>query len=124
MKIVLVGAASDRDRLRAGLTAGGLEIVGETTTIARARATEPEADALVVAARPIAPSTVVEPLTARELDVLRLLSSGLPNKRIAQRLGIGDQTVKFHVAAILGKLAASNRTDAVRRALRRGLIDF
>jgi DNA-binding NarL/FixJ family response regulator len=63
-----------------------------------------------------------EPLTAREIEVLALLASGLSNKSIADRLGISDQTVKFHVAAICGKLGATNRTDAARRALRRGLI--
>ena len=41
---------------------------------------------------------------------------------IAERLGISDQTVKFHVASIFGKLGAANRTDAVRRAVRRGVI--
>jgi DNA-binding NarL/FixJ family response regulator len=46
----------------------------------------------------------------------------LSNKAIAARLSISDQTVKFHVAAISGKLGASNRTDAVRRAFRRGLV--
>lgn len=45
-----------------------------------------------------------------------------PNKAIAARLGISDQTVKFHVAWICGKLGAANRTDAVRRGVRRGLI--
>jgi DNA-binding NarL/FixJ family response regulator len=50
------------------------------------------------------------------------LSEGLSNKAIADHLGISDQTVKFHVSAIAGKLGASNRTDAVRRAVRRGLI--
>jgi DNA-binding NarL/FixJ family response regulator len=54
--------------------------------------------------------------------VLELLAEGLPNKAIAARLGISDQTVKFHVAAISGKLGAANRTDAVRLAVRRGLI--
>ena len=44
--------------------------------------------------------------------------------RYVQRLGISDQTVKFHVSAISGKLGAANRTDAVRRAVRRGLITF
>ena len=63
-----------------------------------------------------------EPLTPRELDVLALLAEGLPNKAIARRLDISDQTVKFHVAAIYGKLGAANRTDAVRRAVRRGLV--
>src|SRR4029077_6235329 len=63
-----------------------------------------------------------EPLTPREVQVLELLAEGLPNKAIAQRLAISDQTVKFHVSSISGKLGAKNRTDAVRRAARRGLI--
>ena len=62
-----------------------------------------------------------EPLTTREIQVLELLAEGLPNKAIAARLHISDQTVKFHVASIYGKLGAANRTDAVRRAVRRGL---
>ena len=64
----------------------------------------------------------LEPLTSREREVLALLAEGLPNKAIATALGISDQTVKFHVAAIIGKLGAANRTDAVRRAVRRGLV--
>ena len=67
---------------------------------------------------------LVEPLTHREIQVLELLAEGLANKAIAGRLGISDQTVKFHVASILGKLGAANRTDAVRRAVRRGLISL
>ena len=65
-----------------------------------------------------------EPLTPREIEVLELLAEGLPNKTIAARLGISDQTVKFHVAAICGKLGAANRTEAVRRAIRRGLVSL
>jgi DNA-binding NarL/FixJ family response regulator len=65
-----------------------------------------------------------EPLTPREIDVVELLAEGLSNKAIAARLGISDQTVKFHVASICGKLGAANRTDAVRRAVRRGLISL
>ena len=60
--------------------------------------------------------------THRELEVLRLLAEGLPNKGIASRLGISDHTVKFHVNAILGKLGAQSRTEAVTRATRLGLI--
>ena len=63
-----------------------------------------------------------DPLTPREIQVIELLAEGLSNKTIAARLGISDQTVKFHVASISGKLGAANRTDAVRRAVRRGLI--
>jgi len=56
------------------------------------------------------------------VQVLELLAEGLPNKAIAARLDISDQTVKFHVSAICGKLGAANRTDAVRRTVHRGLI--
>jgi DNA-binding NarL/FixJ family response regulator len=63
-----------------------------------------------------------EQLTPRELEVLRLLADGLPNKTIAHRLGISEHTVKFHVNAILGKLGVESRTEAVVRATRLGLI--
>jgi DNA-binding NarL/FixJ family response regulator len=48
----------------------------------------------------------------------------LPNKGIAERLEISDQTVKFHIASIMGKLGASNRVETVRRAVRRGLLSL
>ena len=63
-----------------------------------------------------------EPLTARELQVLQLVAQGLPNKGIARRLGISENTAKFHVASLCGKLGASSRTEAVTIAARRGLI--
>jgi len=66
--------------------------------------------------------TLVEELTLRELEVLRLMAEGLPNKTIALRLGISEHTVKFHVNAILGKLGVASRTEAVVRATRLGLI--
>lgn len=63
-----------------------------------------------------------EPLTAREREVLQLLAQGIPNKQIAQRLGISEHTVKFHVSAIMTKLGAASRTEAVTTAARRGLL--
>lgn len=65
-----------------------------------------------------------EPLTARELEVLELLSQGLSNKLIAQRLHLSEHTVKYHVSAIYSKLGASSRTDAISRGARHGLIAF
>ena len=65
---------------------------------------------------------LLEPLTPRELEVLRVLALGLANKEIGSKLGISEHTVKFHVAAILGKLGASSRTEAVAIGIRRGLI--
>jgi DNA-binding NarL/FixJ family response regulator len=61
-------------------------------------------------------------LTARELQVLRLLAEGASNKSIARRLGITPHTAKFHVASIVAKLGATGRTDAVAKAMRLGLV--
>jgi DNA-binding NarL/FixJ family response regulator len=65
---------------------------------------------------------IIEELTARENEVLQLLAQGLPNKQIALELGISEHTVKFHISAIYAKLSVTNRTEAVRRALRLGLV--
>lgn len=65
----------------------------------------------------------VEALTPREHDVLVLMAEGAGNRAIAERLGISDHTVKFHLSAIFGKLGVTTRTAAVRRALRLGWID-
>ncbi len=68
------------------------------------------------------PSPPAEALTPRELEVLQLMAEGMPNKTIAGRLGISEHTVKFHVNAILNKLGAQGRTEAVVRATRLGLV--
>lgn len=131
MRVVLIGRQPDRDRLRPRLIEAGWEIVSEATVQPAASAVPENIDALVVAPAPTADpfsvrrgqrDDVLEPLTSREREVLALLAEGLPNKAIASTLGISDQTVKFHVAAIIAKLGAANRTDAVRRAVRRGLV--
>jgi DNA-binding NarL/FixJ family response regulator len=135
MRVALVGAPQDRARLRARLD-GSMEVVGEFATLSAARSAGVAVDAILlppdrprradddVDAAVEAQETLeaLETLTAREIQVLELLAEGLSNKAIAARLGISDQTVKFHVAAVSGKLGAVNRTDAVRRAVRRGLI--
>lgn len=65
-----------------------------------------------------------EALTPREMEVLALLADGYRNREIAERLGISEHTVKFHLAAIFGKLGASTRTEAVRKGLKLGLIEI
>jgi DNA-binding NarL/FixJ family response regulator len=65
---------------------------------------------------------LIEDLTQREGEVLQLLAQGMANKQIAQRLTISEHTVKFHVSAIYAKLSVTNRTEAVRRGARLGLI--
>ena len=128
MRVLLVGPARARTALRAQLLDSSIDIAGEFDSADDARQSGLAADALVMALeeaparRRAAPEVVEEPLTPREVQVLELLAEGLANKAIAERLGISDQTVKFHVAAILGKLGVANRTEAVRVAVRRGLI--
>ena len=123
MRVLLVGSPAERVRLRAQAN-GSIDVAGEFDSLAAARASELDCDAILVAPDSIDHDEdgFDEPLTAREVQVLELLAEGLPNKAIATRLGISDQTVKFHVSSISGKLGARNRTDAVRRAVRRGLI--
>jgi DNA-binding NarL/FixJ family response regulator len=62
-------------------------------------------------------------LTDRELEVLRLVVTGLRNKEIAAELGISENTVKFHLRNILDKLHAQNRAEVVARAMREGLVE-
>jgi LuxR family maltose regulon positive regulatory protein len=69
-----------------------------------------------------APPGLAEPLTDRELDVLRLLAAGRSNQRIAHDLVVALDTVKKHVTHVLGKLGAANRTEAAARARQLGLI--
>lgn len=65
---------------------------------------------------------LIEPLSTRELDVLRQIVRGMTNKQIAAELIITEHTVKFHIRAILSKLGAANRTEAVTMALQKGLV--
>ncbi|MGB1286382.1 MAG: response regulator transcription factor, partial [Aggregatilineales bacterium] len=67
-------------------------------------------------------NALVEALTDREMEVLERLAIGMTNKEIGAELFITERTVKFYVSAILGKLSASNRTEAVSLAIQRGLI--
>lgn len=95
----------------AGLVVLDQELAGDTLTPQRAAAPLPLADTL-------------DDLTGREHEVLTLVAVGLTNKAIAQRLRISDHTVKFHVAAVLAKLGAESRTEAVHLAVRRGLLSL
>jgi two-component system nitrate/nitrite response regulator NarL len=76
----------------------------------------------VLRPRPAVAPVLAEPLTPREGEVLQLLAEGLTNRRIGERLGISEHTAKFHVNAILGKLGASSRSEAVAQATRLGLV--
>jgi NarL family two-component system response regulator YdfI len=73
-------------------------------------------------AQKTASAALIEPLTTREMEVLGMMAEGWGNKEISSRLGISEHTVKFHVAAIMGKLNAESRTEAVTLGIRHGLV--
>lgn len=107
--------------------AGAEELVAAVRAVARGLIVLDPAVASAAMSGSVSPvragiETPVEPLTDREMEVLRLLALGLPNKGIALRLAISEHTVKFHVGAILAKLGAAGRTEAVMLAARRGLL--
>ncbi len=108
-------------------TASGDELVQAVRTVHQGKsALSPEVATRVVqqamTGKPGTAADQVEPLTPRELDVLRLAARGLTNRAIGHELGISHRTVQGHLASIYGKLGVSSRTEAVTEALRRGWI--
>jgi DNA-binding NarL/FixJ family response regulator len=108
-------------------TASGDELVRAVRTVYRGEsALSPEIASKVVrlatSRRPEEAAGQVEPLTPRELDVLRLAARGMTNRAIGHRLGISHRTVQGHLANIYGKLGVNSRTEAVTEALRSGWI--
>jgi ATP/maltotriose-dependent transcriptional regulator MalT len=126
LRIFVSGRASeDLDALRRRLAAdANLELV-DRADLADAVVSLPPAFALENGLRRGKPvPELVEQLTAREHDVLALVSDGLGNRDIARALAISEHTVKFHLASIFGKLGVSTRTEAVQRGLRLGVIEI
>lgn len=82
----------------------------------------PAAVARVTGVRRAPDKARADPLTRRELEILTMIAEGMGNRAIARSLGISIHTVKFHIAAILDKLNARSRTEAVTTGLRRGLL--
>ena len=74
-------------------------------------------------ARPAELQPAPEALTAREMEVLRLIAQGLSNQEIADRISVSEPTVRAHVSRILGKLHLASRTQAALYAVREGLTD-
>ncbi len=68
--------------------------------------------------------SLVEQLTAREMEVIQLMAQGLANKQIALSLSISEHTVKFHLSSLYAKLGISSRTEAVKRGIELGLISL
>jgi DNA-binding NarL/FixJ family response regulator len=126
MRVIVIGNSRQRRDLREALETTAPDVVAEFDSLREARDAGIDADAFLSAASSTAfdldARPAVETLTPRETEVLECVAEGLSNKAIGARLGISDQTVKFHLTSISGKLGALNRTDAVRRAVQKGLI--
>jgi DNA-binding NarL/FixJ family response regulator len=117
---------TDRGRARAALRAGAAGVLPRSAGTAELRVA---IDAMLrgLAVAPAgglwdADEEDDRRLTARELEVLKLLAEGASNKMIARQLAVSVHTAKFHVASILEKLDATGRTDAVAHAVRLGLL--
>jgi DNA-binding NarL/FixJ family response regulator len=126
-RIVMISTYVGDEEIYGALQAGAMAYLVKsvqreelTTAIRKAAAGQRHIPA-EVAAR-LADRVTRSRLSARELEVLRLLVSGRRNREIAGTLVISEGTVKLHVSSILGKLGAADRTEAVTVALQRGIV--
>jgi LuxR family maltose regulon positive regulatory protein len=109
----------------AALLYAALERGIEPEYVGRLLAAVPEAETTSPGTGPVPDQPeLVEPLSARELEVLRLIAQGLSNRAIAERLVIALSTVKGHTSNIYGKLGVHNRTQAVARARTLGFLSI
>lgn len=123
-----------REALRSGVRGVVARQTGEAEILAAIEAAaaglvaiEPQMmETMLNASAPLAQRGVAEPgtepLTPREIEVLRMLAEGDANKAIAWKLGISEHTVKFHVSSIMSKLGAASRTEAAATGIRQGLV--
>ncbi len=126
VRVIAISALDGPDATRRAIDAGARAflhkgapadtILATVRRVAHATDPLPETKALLASL----PSS--EPLTPRELEVLRHLAEGLTNQSIGERLGIGVGTVRTHVANVLAKLGVERRTEAAIAAVRRGLL--
>lgn len=134
IEVVALTSFAEEERVHAALVAGASGYVlkdSDADDVATAIRAAHRGEALIdpAVARRLIPSPhrlrgehLISELTARELDVLRLVGAGEPNKRIAAHLSISERTARTHVSRILHKLGLSSRTQAALWAVRKGLV--
>ena len=137
MALVVLSDAPDRESALPVLLAGGVALLERNPSLSYLTAAVRAAASGLITVGPAHAATLfdwptsidsarstqwVPPLTPRELQVLRMLSDGEPNKSIAAELQISEHTAKFHVSQILAKLGAESRTEAVAIGIRQGLV--
>jgi len=126
--VVLTTSDSDRDiqgALRGGASAYILKSMPREEILSTIRSVHTKGKSISpeIAVK-LAENFGGEQLTARELDVLRLVRDGHKNKQIADKLGVAETTVHFHIKNITDKLHANDRTHAVTLAMRRGFLQL
>ncbi len=134
-RILVLTSHAESDALIPALQAGAtgyvlksetrLELVNAIRAVIQNKALVPSefaAELVQAATDPHEAPSPFHMLTARELDVLKLIARGLSNTQIAGRLTIGEGTVKTHVSSLLGKLGFSDRTQAALYTIKRGLV--
>lgn len=131
--VLILTAFDDEPYVRAVLTAGAngyvlktadaQDIVEAVRSVSEGKSVlDPAIARQVISRLSGEPPLLVEELTERELEVLRLAAHGYTNKAIGVQLSISDRTVQGHLAKVFGKLHAASRTEAVMRAVTQGLI--
>jgi DNA-binding NarL/FixJ family response regulator len=132
LDVPTVAVAVDEDQASAALGAGargvlfrdgdGPRMAAALNAVLRGMVVLDERFSEALTREPPPTDVLPEPLTPREVEVLELMAMGLTNRELADRLGISVHTAKFHVNAVLGKLDATSRTEAVVRAARLGVL--
>ena len=110
----LLPRSANVETVSAAVQAASVDLRVLDAQMARAVTSAPSGDAIAL----------TEPLTPREEEVLALVAEGMTNRAIGHALSISEHTAKFHVQALLGKLGAQSRTEAVVRATRLGLLSL
>ena len=133
-RVLIVSAYNDEDyvveALRAGATgyllktAPARELINAVRSVSAGALTLSAEVSQQLAAHMLRASGPTRSLSARELEVLRLIAQGLANKEIASRLGISQRTVEGHLNNIFDKLGVASRTEAVYQAVQQHLIDL
>ena len=119
----LLSSDADGEEIAAAINAAAHDLFSVAPEMIDAILSQtPHANFAPIDENSFADDSMVETLTAREREVLEMLTDGASNKTIAEKLQISEHTVKFHVASVFGKLGVNSRTEAVTQALRRGLI--
>jgi DNA-binding NarL/FixJ family response regulator len=116
--VLAISGFTDKSTIREALASGAKGFVDKDVTIE-----EMVEKILVLAPKPRGrPRRPRSAMTARETHVVKYVAAGLSNKQIARRLGISEKTVRNHLSRVFHKLGATNRTEAVMNAMRKGVL--